>query len=163
MVALYAIFLRTRTEMKVRGVSAWSSSQKWSCSTLLNKTQTWNRSSFQSTEHEATIETGTYRAVSRLPRLELAFLRLRFSIELDGGGEAAVEGEYPLCTGDRGQTIHFVYLREAFSNSARVDAGAFHLQLDGIRWRLKVSKVKNKSENWTKFTNIWQYVPSMIF
>jgi hypothetical protein len=64
-------------------------------------------------------ETGSYRALSRLPRLKRAFLRLRFSIGPDEeAGEETREGEYPVSTGHHGETIHFVYLREAFSNSA---------------------------------------------
>jgi hypothetical protein len=67
-------------------------------------------------------ETGTYRALSRVPRLKRAFLKLRFSVGPDNQrGEEVREGEPPICTeggGGGGETIHFVYLREAFSNSA---------------------------------------------
>lgn len=64
-------------------------------------------------------ETGIYRALSRLSRLKRAFLRLRFSIGPDEeDGEETRVREYPVSTGYRGETIHFVYLREAFSNSA---------------------------------------------
>jgi hypothetical protein len=64
-------------------------------------------------------ETGTYRALSRVPRLKRAFLKLWFSIGPDKQrGEEVREGEPELSTGSFGETIHFVYLREAFSNSA---------------------------------------------
>jgi hypothetical protein len=64
-------------------------------------------------------ETGTYRALSRVPRLKRAFLKLWFSIGPDKQrGEEVREGEPELASGSFAETIHFVYLREAFSNSA---------------------------------------------
>jgi hypothetical protein len=65
-------------------------------------------------------ETGIYRALSRVPRLKRAFLKLRFSIGPDReNGEEVREGEPPVSTeSGGGETIHFVYLREAFRNSA---------------------------------------------
>jgi len=67
-------------------------------------------------------ETGIYRALSRLPRLKRAFLRLRFSIGPDEEyWDEETDGEYPLSFSFSGEEIPFAYLREAFSNSA-IDA-----------------------------------------
>ena len=63
-------------------------------------------------------ETGICRALSRLPRLRRAFLKLRYSI---GPGEELwneeKDGEHPLMFTSEPHKISFVYLREAFSNS----------------------------------------------
>ena len=64
-------------------------------------------------------ETGIYRALSKLPRLKRAFLTLQFSIGPDEeDGEETSEGEYSVSSLGFGDTIDFVHLREAFSNSA---------------------------------------------
>jgi hypothetical protein len=68
-------------------------------------------------------ETGIYRALSRLPRLRHAFLRLCFSVGPDEDyWDEETDGEYPLSSNlCDGEEIPFIYLREAFSNSA-IDA-----------------------------------------
>jgi hypothetical protein len=67
-------------------------------------------------------ETGIYRALSRLPRLRRAFLRLLYSVGPDEEyWDEEVDGEYPLSSSIHGEEIPFVYLREVFSNSA-IDA-----------------------------------------
>jgi hypothetical protein len=64
-------------------------------------------------------ETGIYRALSRVPRLKRAFLKLLFSIGPNKAiGEEVREWEPLVSNGSFGENIHFVYLREAFSNSA---------------------------------------------
>jgi hypothetical protein len=70
-------------------------------------------------------ETGIYHALSRVPRLKRAFLNLRFSMGPNReNGEEVREGEPPVSTESGGEAIHFVYLREAFSNSAIVSVGS---------------------------------------
>jgi hypothetical protein len=68
-------------------------------------------------------ETGIYRALSRLPRLRRAFLRLLYSVGPDEEyWDEEKDGEYPLSFSfSDAEEIPFVYLREAFSNSA-IDA-----------------------------------------
>jgi hypothetical protein len=70
-----------------------------------------------------TPEMGIYRALSRLPRLRRAFLRLWYSIGPDESSwDEEKDGEHPLISSSMGpEEIPFVYLREAFSNSA-IDA-----------------------------------------
>jgi hypothetical protein len=67
-------------------------------------------------------EIGIYRALSKLPRLKRAFLTLWFSIGPDEDyWDEETDGEYPLSASLSGEKIPFVFLREAFSNSA-IDA-----------------------------------------
>jgi hypothetical protein len=92
-------------------------------------------------------ETGIYRALSRLPRLKRAFLRLRFSIGPDEEyWDEETDGEYPLSFSFSGEEIPFAYLCEAFSNSA-IDAtlalSVFNLMSSGgsLRYlRLETSR-----------------------
>jgi hypothetical protein len=64
-------------------------------------------------------ETEIYSALSRVPRLKRAFLKLWFSIGPDKAiGEEVKKVEPPVSNGRFGENIHFVYLLEAFSNSA---------------------------------------------
>jgi hypothetical protein len=67
-------------------------------------------------------ETGIYRALSRLPRLRCAFLRLLYSVGPDEEfWDDERDGEYPLSFGVEAEEIPSAFLREAFSNSA-IDA-----------------------------------------
>lgn len=67
-------------------------------------------------------ETGIYRALSRLPRLRRASLRLWYTIGPDEEyWNEEIDGEHPLRSFYNAEDIPFVYLREAFTNSA-IDA-----------------------------------------
>ncbi|KAE8451323.1 hypothetical protein EG329_003952 [Mollisiaceae sp. DMI_Dod_QoI] len=65
-------------------------------------------------------ETGIYRALSRLPRLRSAFLWVWYSVGPDEEyWDEEINGEYPFASSIyEGPEIPFVYLHEAFSNSA---------------------------------------------